>query len=346
MSKNEVTTYVPEKSAGTSKSHHTLFDETFKTICTYMLPLIIPLINELFGTNYEMSKEEMDRFATEHMKLAESEDTAPKITKVISDAYISLNGIMYHIECQSTEDGDILIRILDYNMRIAFENVETEPGSGNLRVQLPHSMLLMLRKTKADEPQKTEMFINYVYESQKIQVPVQVMHCQAYSMEEIFEKKMYFLIPFYAIRYENDLKRISEDIENSLEKQAEYDKIYSELKKFTQHIYEACGRNELSEHYIRELGTLYRKIVNLLAEKLTDDRRERLVNTMDGQVLELACQKYYREGREEGHQEGLQEGRAENREAREREKQRADAAEAEVKELKALLKQYNIPLPG
>ena len=55
---------------------------------------------------------------------------------------------------------------------------------------------------------------------------------------------------------------------------------------------------------------------------------------MDGQVLELACQKYYREGREAEHIET------------EREKQRADAAEAEVKELKALLKQYNIPIPG
>ena len=334
MSKNEVTASVSERSSDTNKSHHTLFDETFKTICTYMLPLIIPLINELFGTNYEMSKEEMDRFATEHMKLAESEDTAPKISKVISDSYISLNGIMYHIECQSTEDGDILIRILDYNMRIAFENVETEPGSGNLRVQLPHSMLLMLRKTKTDEPKKTEMSINYVYESQEIQVPVQVMHCQAYSMEEIFEKKMYFLIPFYALRYENDLKRISDGIENSLEKQAEYDKIYSELKQFTQLVFDACGRNEISEHYIRELGVLYRKVVNIIAKKLTDDRRERLVNTMDGQVLELACQKYYREGHKDGFEEG-----------RELEKQRADAAEAQNKELKALLKQYNIPIP-
>ena len=337
MSKNVVTTSVPEKTIATTKPHHALFDETFKTICTYMLPLIIPLINELFGTNYEMSTEEMDRFANEHMKLAESDDTSPKISKVISDTYISLNGIMYHIECQSTEDGDILIRILDYNMRIAFENVESDPGSGNLRVQLPHSILLMLRKAKADEPKKTEMFINYVYESQRIQVPVQVMHCQAYSMEEIFEKKMYFLIPFYALRYESDLKRISDDIENSLEKQAESDKIYSELKKFTDLIYDACGKNELSENYIRELGTLYRKIVNLLAEKLTDDRRERLVNTMDGQILELACQKYYREGREDERREAHLEA--------EREKQRADAAEAENKELKALLRQYNIPLP-
>lgn len=335
MPKNTITVSQPEESPGLSKIHHTLFDDTFKTIFTYMLPLIIPVINELFGTNYEMDKEEMDHFANEHMKLAESEDISSKVSKIICDTYIRLNGILYHVECQSTEDGDILIRILDYNMRIAFENVETEPGSGNLRVQLPHSMLLMLRKTKANEPKKTEMSINYVYESQRIQVPVQVMHCQSYSMEEIFEKKMYFLIPFYALRYENDLKRISDGIENSLEKQAEYDKIYLELKQFTQRVFDACGRNEISEHYIRELGVLYRKVVNIIAKKLTDDRRERLVNTMDGQVLELACQKYYREGHKDGFEEG-----------RELEKQRADAAEAQNKvlseEIQSLKKQLGL----
>ena len=54
---------------------------------------------------------------------------------------------------------------------------------------------------------------------------------------------------------------------------------------------------------------------------------------MDGQVLELACQKYYREGHKDGFEEG-----------RELEKQRADAAEAKIKELETLLKKNNIPI--
>ena len=62
---------------------------------------------------------------------------------------------------------------------------------------------------------------------------------------------------------------------------------------------------------------------------------------MDGQVLELACQKYYREGHKvgfaEGHENGFEEGR-------ELEKKRADTAEAKVKELETLLKKNNIPI--
>ena len=46
------------------------------------------------------------------------------------------------------------------------------------------------------------------------------------------------------------------------------------------------------------------------------------LNTMDGQVLELACQKYYREGHEDGRVEGREEGREEERIVTEREKRR------------------------
>ena len=133
------------------------------------------------------------------------------------------------------------------------------------------------------------------------------MHVQAYSTKEVFEKKLYFLIPFYALRYENKLDKIAEGLKNAaisgdskklLENQAEYDKIYSDLKVFANSVYDAFSNHDLSEQYIRELVTLYQKVVNLVGTDLNDEMREGLVNTMDGQVLELACQKWYREGRE------------------------------------------------
>ena len=83
-----------------------------------------------------------------------------------------------------------------------------------------------------------------------------------------------------------------------LENQAENDTIYSDLKLFANSVYDAFNTHELSEHYLRELVTLYQKVVNLVGTDLNDEMREGLVNTMDGQVLELACQKWYREGRE------------------------------------------------
>ncbi|MBR4725665.1 MAG: hypothetical protein IK071_07800 [Lachnospiraceae bacterium] len=317
-------------SASKDTPHHTLFDDVFKTICVYMQPLLVPLVNEMFGTNYKMySAEEMERYANEHMKLVFSEDDKPKVSKVISDFYMKLDGTLYHIECQSTEDGDILIRILDYNMRIAFENVEKDGQSGNLRVQLPHSALLMLRKSSEDEPKISYNTITYVYQDREFVIFVPVLHVQAYSMEEVFDKELYSLIPFFSIRYEQEIARISK---NPLENREDYDKIYSELMRFTDLVYRACASGKLSEHFSRELAVLYRKIVNTISNRLDDQMKERLVNTMDGQVLELQCQKWYREARQA------------EKVNTEREKKRADEAEAKLREATAYIKELEAKL--
>ena len=47
---------------------------------------------------------------------------------------------------------------------------------------------------------------------------------QSNQRTDIFEKKLYFLIPFYVLRYEKEFNRISENIENSIEQQEKYDK--------------------------------------------------------------------------------------------------------------------------
>ena len=189
----------------------------------------------------------------------------------------------------------------------------------------------MLREGTVEKAKKTERHIKYIYEEQKIKVPVQVMHVQAYTMEDIFEKKLYFLIPFYVLRYEKELNRISENIENSIEKQKKYDTIYSELKRFTGLALEACNKNELSEYYLQTLAVLYRKVVKLVAYKFGEERKERLVNTMDGQVLELPWIKEM--------QKKFQEGRQAEMANTERERQRANDAEAKLSDATAYIKE-------
>ena len=313
--------------------HHTLYDDVFKTQCSYMLPLLIPVVNELFGTDYELDKSELERYANEHMKMAVSEDDSQKVSKVISDSYLKLNGVIYHIECQSTADGSILIRILDYNMQIAYENAKLNTTKEILEVKLPNSAIMMLRPTSEDEPKKTERIIRYYYKDQQIDMVVPVMHVQGYSMKEIYEKNLYFLIPFFPLRYEKSIEHIAN---NCLENLEEYDKIYSELKEFTALFYDAYIHDKLSENYTRELATLYRKVVNLISDKLEDDYKERLVNTMDGQVLELQCQKWFREGREEALQEAQDEIN--------RERTRAENAETLLNKANAELDSANAEL--
>ena len=152
------------------------------------------------------------------------------------------------------------------------------------------------------------------------------MHVQAYSMDEIFEKKLYFLIPFYTMRFKRKIKQIAGDKENTLESKVKYDKIISEMKVFAERLYKACEDKELSEDYTRELGNMYRDIAKAMAAGLDDDRREGMVNTMGGNILKLQAEIWMEEGMEKGMKKEKVNTDREKKRA-DGEKKRADEAE-------------------
>ena len=70
-----------------------IFDDVFRTI-VYKLPyLVVPLINEAFGTSYP------DDVKIERLQ-NESFDSDAENER-ITDTYLKIEGHLYHIECQS-----------------------------------------------------------------------------------------------------------------------------------------------------------------------------------------------------------------------------------------------------
>ena len=138
-----------------------------------------------------------------------------------------------------------------------------------------------------------------------ITMPVPVMNVQSYSADEIYSKGLFFLIPFYAIRYEKRLRKIL-DTDDS-----EYDKIYSELQNYFEKLMEACTRGLLSEDDTRKLAELSKIILSHISRNLRSDRKERMVELVGGQVLELQEDRWLKQGRTEGIEQGRAEGRLE-----------------------------------
>lgn len=95
-------------------------------------PLLIPVINELFRTDYAMEDAGVLRLANEH--LLRDHDSDKENIKRITDGLIKLGDMMYHIECQSTSDGSILIRLVDYNLRIGYEHASHDKKKGCVRI--------------------------------------------------------------------------------------------------------------------------------------------------------------------------------------------------------------------
>lgn len=87
----------------------TIFDDVFRTETEKMPELTIPLINEVFGTNYP-SNVEIIQGRNEHLA---------KSGKKITDSYIIIGEKRYHMECQSTEDSTMILQSV-WNMQKKF----------------------------------------------------------------------------------------------------------------------------------------------------------------------------------------------------------------------------------
>lgn len=90
-----------------------IFDDVFRTMLEKMPQLAIPLINEVFGTSYPEDIEIIQK-RNEHQT---------QNGRVITDSHLLIADRIYHIECQSTDDSTMVIRMIEYDFAISLENV-------------------------------------------------------------------------------------------------------------------------------------------------------------------------------------------------------------------------------
>ena len=274
----------------------TPFDDVFKTECEKLKRFLVPLIRELFGLDCSLENiDEIVRLSNERY-LITGGNTAD-ISKKFTDSCIRIGNKLYHVECQSTEDGSILVRLAEYNTRIGVDDARLDMDNNRLIVDLPCSALLSLRAPEK-EGKISHMTIEYQHEDQKVVMDVPVMNAQAYSAEEIIEKKLYFLIPFYFIRYEKRLRELSEI--NS----EECDRIYLEIRTIVDRLIDLCNSGDITEDDTRNLVELSQIILIHLTKALNGEIRERMVSVVGGQVLELQEDRWLKQGEEKGREEG------------------------------------------
>ncbi len=274
----------------------TPFDDVFKTECEKLKRFLVPLIRELFGLDCSLENiDEIVQLSNERY-LITGGNTAD-ISKKFTDSCIRIGNKLYHVECQSTEDGSILVRLAEYNTRIGVDDARLDMDNNRLIVDLPSSALLSLRAPEK-EGKISHMTIEYQHEDQKVVMDVPVMNAQAYSAEEIIEKKLYFLIPFYFIRYEKRLRELSEI--NS----EECDRIYLEIRTIVDRLIDLCNSGDITEDDTRNLVELSQIILIHLTKALNGEIRERMVSVLGGQVLELQEDRWLKQGEEKGREEG------------------------------------------
>ena len=235
-----------------------IYDGAFRTILNDCRKLIIPVINEIFDEHYT-GEEEIRFFPNEHF--LDQQDAADK--ERITDTSFQIIGRIvkkYHLECESSlPDGKITIRLFEYDAQIALD--EGEVTEETLTVIFPNTAVMYLRAYKKT-PDKMKYVI--VTPGGTVQYDVPIMKVQSYSLDEIFEKRLLMLIPFYIFSHEKSFSEYNNNEQKLQELKAEYRIILERLDDLEkQGIIGAFDKRtiiELSSDVIREIARKYENV--------------------------------------------------------------------------------------
>ena len=259
---------------------NTIFDDVFRTMQEKMPEQTIPLINDVFGTQYPIDTEIIQGRNEHHTENGE----------VTTDSYLAIGRKRYHIECQSTEDQTMVLRMIEYDFAIGLENAMKVDGT--YRIQLPHPCILYLRGEKQVKYLSLELVL---FDGQIIKYQVPVIRMEWYSLNEIIEKNLVILLPFYMMRYEKMKDRIEKDT-------AQRERIFQEYRSIEQYLEKIFLKKGMEKEF-RDMTELISRIIDYIFSKQQEVRKG-LGEIMGGKVLELESDKLIKKGRQIGEQIG------------------------------------------
>lgn len=166
------------------------FDDVFRTEMEKMTRLLIPLVNEAFGTGYPADAE-VELLSNSH-HFTKKEDESHKET----DCYIRIDQHYYHIELQSRPDGNMIMRMIEYDLLIALDHAIRNCEEDSVRMELPKSTIIYLRHTK-NTPDNYKII--FVSDGNTLEHKMPIVKFQEIPLQQLLEKDLYVLIPYYIL---------------------------------------------------------------------------------------------------------------------------------------------------
>lgn len=267
-------------------TNNTIFDDVFRTMVEKLPKLTIPLINEVFGTSYR-EDEKIIQLRNEHQD---------ESGEVITDSCLRIQDKLYHIECQSTNDTTMAVRMIEYDFHIALEHMKKE---GQIyRMEFPRSCVLYIRSSEAiPDYLKIKMILP---DEQEFFYRIPTIQSQSYALDMIFQKRLFILLPYYIMRYEKQRKLLDLNKEKLDKLLAEY----TDMRKRMEETF--FQKNE--QGLYTDLCALILRIVNYIFTLEQSSVRKGIGDIMGGKVLELYTEERYRKGQEKGIKQGMKQG--------------------------------------
>lgn len=271
--------------------NNTIFDDVFRTMIEKMPYLAVPLINEVFHTSYPQDVP-IIQLRNEHQQ---------ENGEIITDSCLKIGDKLYHIECQSTDDTTMAIRMIEYDFSIAVENAHKQ--GRRYRMDFPRSCVLYLRSGN-----NTPDFLGVemaLADGNIVLYQIPTIKLETYTKDSIFEKNLLMLLPFYIMRYEKNIHEMSENPELFQCLLNEYEEIRTNLVK------ELSGADKAALYM--DLNKLIIKIADYICQS-EEVVRKGIGDVMGGKVLELESERLRAEGEKIGEIKGEIRGEAKGEE--------------------------------
>jgi hypothetical protein len=287
-----------------------VYDTTFRTLVYKCSSLVLPLLNETFSENYtgnekivfdqneqmiEVPEEAVKKESEEKNKNsdAKSEKYKERITDTNFTVFAGTNK-NYHLECESKPySTNMLIRLYEYDTQLALRNSVTEGNT--IRVKYPNTAVLYLRNISTI-PDEMKMIIE-VSEGTEIVRNVSVIKMKNYTPEEIIQKKLFILIPFYLFNYEKQFQECNDDPEK-------LEVILNDLRYLEKELNALVNNGDLDTVHLDVIENCTKLVSDQLAKNY-DNVRKGVEDIMVGPIFDFPSTRIIEKSFEDGIEKGI-----------------------------------------
>ena len=155
-----------------------------------------------------------------------------------------------------------------------------------------------LNRSNPNTPDELKICIRAARKELKYGIPI--LKVKNYTLEDIFERRLWMLIPFYIFRYEKELSQIDSDEERLEKLRREYERVAEMLDQ-------ECKNGRMRSVTGVALCELSRTVVEKLASKYKNVEKE-VAEVMGGKVLSYRSKELYQEALAKGIEQGIEQG--------------------------------------
>ena len=269
------------------------YDDAFRTMISDSCILAVSLLNEMFGMEIPLDAK-LTNLQNEVYILSEKKritDSRIRVESPEGEGKERYNGV-YHAECESTAGGSaILFRLFEYDSADALRRSKLEGDT--LYLEYSRTGVLFLRDTK-NTPDEMHMVIKSPDSEDSLTINVAVMKLSSYTLADIYDNKLWFLLPFYVFNYEKGLK--SKDAQKA---KTTEDEILTVVRDIRNKIELLADAGEIDDYTITLIEDMISKVTAKMAYK-HEKVRKGVDEIMGGRVLEHRAKTIYESGEREG----------------------------------------------